>query len=571
MRILALGALLVLAGCITPSAPTATLESAALDPAAAPGALDVQLLPYAFGIEVFDDERGMRLPMHLRGSLHLPEGEGPFPVLVFVHGYHGTCSYPLLPQLDWYWGNSTPGPLGGCPEARPIVEPADSFRGYDFFSGALASHGYAVASIDAGELNDNWIAYDWTLRAKLVLRTLDHLETSEWKDRLDLDRVGIMGHSRGGQGVNTALEMNLARPADERHGILAVFGLAPVDATSESTLLEGAAYATLLPYCDGDVWNLAGARTFDRARFLDDGFPKYQFLVMGSNHNYYNTMWARNSNDAGWMTDDFCGKPAPEGGFLALDDVLLHGGHIMSAFFRAHVGGEAQFLPFLRGDAPLPPEACPTVAVDCEAILHVSYHPPAPDRLVVEDALTRDALTTNDLGGASALDGFAASRWCRAEDCETGFRSGEAPALHLAWTSPSTYAMTFPAQDVSSFRTLSFRIGVDFLDARNPADAPQDLRLVLQDARGREASARVLDHSLATYAPPAQGDGSGNREGVLFFGWRGDENGRLVLNEVRVPLSAFEGVALEEITSLSLVFDQTESGAVLLTDVMLTR
>ncbi len=535
------------------------------------GALDVTVLDYAFGVELFDDERGRSFPMHLRGSLRLPEGEGPFPVLVFVHGYHGTCSYPLLPQLDWYWGNSTPGPYGGCPEAKPIVEPADSFRGYDYFSDALASHGYVIASIDAGELNDNVVGYDWALRAKLVLRTLDHLRESEWKNEIDLTRVGIMGHSRGGQGVATAQVMNAVRPEAERHGILAVFGLAPVDAGSESSVVDGAAYATLLPYCDGDVWNLAGARTFDRARFLDDGFPKYQFLVMGSNHNYYNTKWARNSNDASWMTDDFCGRPAPDGGFLALEDVLLHGGYIMSAFFRAHIGGEAGFLPFLRGEAELPLEACPRATVDCSKILHVSYHPPSADRLIIEDSLAPDALSKNDMGGASRLDGFAEATWCESEDCQTGYRSGFAPALHLTWNGPATYELTFPTLDVSSYRTLSVRTGVDFADAQNPKDTSQDLRFVLRDTAGHEASVRLLEYSNAAYAPPAQGDGSGFQEGILFFGWRDDQNGRIVLNEARVPLVAFDGVDLASIESLVLVFDQTPSGAVLLTDVMLSR
>ena len=50
---------------------------------------------------------------------------------------------------------------------------------------------------------------------------------------------------------------------------------------------------TLLPYCDGDVSDLQGQRFTDVARDLtaDDTSLKSSVLVMGANHNFFNTEW----------------------------------------------------------------------------------------------------------------------------------------------------------------------------------------------------------------------------------------------------------------------------------------
>jgi hypothetical protein len=41
------------------------------------------------------------------------------------------------------------------------------------------------------------------------------------------------------------------------------------------------------------------------------------------------------------------------------------------------------------------------------------------------------------------------------------------------------------------------------------------------------------------------------------------------LGELRIPLSQFEGINLEAITEISLVFDQTSRGAIMLSNIVL--
>ena len=61
----------------------------------------------------------------------------------------------------------------------------------------------------------------------------------------------------------------------------------------------------MLPYCDGDVSDLQGVHFYDDARYNvagDDSF-KHTFLMMGANHNFYNTVWTPGLFQAG-ATDD---------------------------------------------------------------------------------------------------------------------------------------------------------------------------------------------------------------------------------------------------------------------------
>ena len=84
-----------------------------------------------------------------------------------------------------------------------------------------------------------------------------------------------MGHSRGGDAVTSFLDFNRTRPEPGRRytGIRGVISLAPTD--YERRAPYGVAYMSYLPYCDGDVSNLQGARFYERSQYIapDDPYP----------------------------------------------------------------------------------------------------------------------------------------------------------------------------------------------------------------------------------------------------------------------------------------------------------
>lgn len=531
-----------------PEAEPTTGPPALPDPTL-PGGLAVEKTYYAFDRILATDPEGAAYPLDVRGSLHTPEGAGPFPVVILLHGRHGTCD---VTQAGEVLGTYV------CPET-PATTPVDSFEGYDYLAENLASHGFLVASIDANQINDLDIHMSDAgadERAQLVLATLDALATNE---KADMGRIGLMGHSRGGEGVARAITRNAER--SEPHAIEAVFALAPTD--FDRHLVPGVAFATLLPYCDGDVSNLQGQRMFDDTRFVagDDG-TKSMLLFMGSNHNFYNTIWT--GDDASWSDDPACGEKGDTR--LSPEDQRRHGLAYMAAFFRLHLAGQDEFAPLFTGAASPPSPACPGAAPSCPGLLHVSWHAAAGDRLLVEDTLDPDTLTQNDLGGTNRFEGFDTAAHCfpalvapRTTEVDSpigplvtrtgprcpGRNYAAAPQLTLNWTQPAKATFETPDVDVRSFDVLSFRAGL------NVGEGGERMSVTLVDAAGARATAQVGGEGSALFRPPGEGFA------------------KTTPNEVRLPLGAFPGIDLGRVQEIVLAFDG--SGSLQLTDLQFQR
>jgi hypothetical protein len=297
---------------------------------------------------------------------------------------------------------------------------------------------------------------------------------------------------------------------------------------------------------------------------------------MGANHNFYNTIWSPSSPFPGaandWLafvpgghSDSQCGSGK---GNQRLTEAQQRGTGLayMSAFFRAYVGGESQFLPILTGDAPPPPSAQ-------TSNLFVSYHAPANSRLDVNRLLNDTNLTLNTLGAAVTQTDLTPYELCGGEAPQPQRCLLDQPNARQPHTTPSArsplrglsqlktgwnnftgnYRNNVPPAlgNVSGFQAIQFRVSVNFADARNLADLAQDFRVVLTDASGSSASVRVSDVSSALFFPPGE-------VGPVP---------KVVLNTVRVPLSAFGGVNLNNVRSVQLTFNERLQGGVLITDV----
>jgi hypothetical protein len=541
-----------------------------------PGPLAVTREEYNFGDTAFQpsDFPG---PVELRASIHYPTNlpGGPYPVIVFLHGRHATCFKGNTQLLQWPCTDNGSAPI-------------PSFQGYDYISQVLASNGYVVVSVSANGVNavDNAVFDLGALaRAELMQKHLDILKTfnttggapfgTKFVGKFDLTRVGTMGHSRGGEGVvrHYVLNNSLGAP----YGIKAVFPLAPVDFTRPN--VNNAALNVMLPYCDGDVADLQGVHFYDDARYNvpGDNSPKHYELVMGANHNFFNTIWSPDSSPFPGAVDDWT-KFVPGGN----SDSHCGGGKTsqrlteaqqrgtgrayMTAFFRAYVGGETQFIPLLTGDAPPPASAL-------NNNLFVSYHAPANRRLDVNRLLSDTNLTTNNLGGAAIQTALSPYELCggdapQAQRCIAEANNAQQPHTTPSARSPlrglsqlktgwndltGNYRNNIPANqgNVSNFQAVQFRVSVNFADIRNLEGLASDFRVVLTDASGASASVRVSDVSGALYFPPGE---------VLAVP-------KVVLNTVRVPLSAFSGVNLNAVRSVQFTFNERLQGGILITDV----
>ncbi len=517
-----------------------------------------------------------------------PPAEG-WPVVLYLHGRHVTCNY-----LDGFEFLSA----GECPDTSPesgspleTTRPIESFQGYDYMAEHLTTHGYVVLSADANDVNDRDLAGDAgaDARAQIILHTLDVFRDIDASNRssddgdavdgitntndfsalqgaMDFSRVGIMGHSRGGQGVGHVT--NYQRAAGNRgsdgefdapHELIAVFSLAPTD-FDEITVTD-TTFVTLLPYCDGDVSNLQGARTFDNSRYAaDQTGTLLQVLTDGSNHNDYNTIW---TSDDYSNTDSYCDRDTEGNGRLDRASVRRHGEFLMSSFFRLFVGGETEFQPYWEGKHQLPASACPLDENDmpispCDTVARLSVIAKPENRLVVDDVVDETSLTSNDLLGTSLFEGFSSMSQCRpttgGAGCPSDPSYSRAGQLAVSWDAAATYTASFDQLDVTDMDHFTLRAGVNEDEARNGEG--QNFDVVLTDCGGRSATVDPTEFSDALFFPPGT---ASNTEGK-----------KLTQNSILLPLEAFKGIDLERLTKLELKFNNTDSNGVVQGDVQFT-
>jgi len=244
----------------------------------------------------------------IRGVLYAPEGKpGKSPLIFFVHGNHGSCDTGTGPACTIYKRND---------------------EGYAYMGENLASWGYTVFSLDQDELmaRQDSLGKGMHARRLLIMEALDSLKAASegtvppgadadvatlLGGKLDMTRIGLMGHSRGGDAVSSFVTYDQTRPAGERFPLRAVVSIAPVD--YERHAPYGVPYMTMVGTCDGDVSNLQGARLYERSQYQgNDPYPRFQVLQVGGNHDAYNTVWQADGDDAS-QADAACGPDVKEG------------------------------------------------------------------------------------------------------------------------------------------------------------------------------------------------------------------------------------------------------------------
>jgi hypothetical protein len=555
---------------------TGATQAAAQTPdPGAQGPLAVTREEYNYGNQAFTPS-GFPASVELIASVHYPTGlaNGPYPLVVIMHGRHATCFRGSTATLRW--------------PCRSTEQPIPSYQGYDYLAQSLASNGYIVVSISANGISafDNQVTdLGMSARAQLIQRHLDQWATfnstgtapfgTKFVGKVNLQKIGTMGHSRGGEGVVRHYVHNASLGSP--YGIKAVFPLAPVD--FNRPVINNVPLAVMLPYCDGDVNDNQGVHFYDDARYNvpGDAAPKHTIQVMGGNHNFYNTVWtpglfsAGTADDwtaftSGGSNDPHCGTVTGNKRLTAAQQRGTGLAYIL-ATMRAYVGGETQFLPILTGEAP-PPASAQTTN------LHVSYHAPdtAATRRDVNRLLTSTNLTTNTLGGATTQTGLTPHDLCGGDSPQpqhclpstqaTSRQPHTTPSarstrrglsqLRTGWSSLSTYTNSLPlgSRDVSGFQWLTFRVSVNFADTRNATNTPQNFTVVLTDGAGVTSSVRVGDVSGVLFYPP------GTTASVP----------KVFLNTARIPLSAFSGLNLTDIRSVQFRFDQNLQGALLISD-----
>ena len=532
-----------------------------------PGPFDVTVTDYDFGDRAYQPA-GLGGRVELRAAVYHPTdlSSGPYPIVLFLHGNHSAC----------YRGDRS-GYTWPC---RDGWRPIPNHEGYGYLGSRLASYGYIVASVSGNGVNvlGNAVADTGMRQRGLLLER--HLEL--WEDwntigsdpfetsfvgAVDMDRIGVMGHSRGGEGAVYQAIVDRDRP--DPFGIDAILPLAPVDFNRAT--INDVALGVILPACDGDVYDLQGVHFVDDSRYVVPGDPtsKAAMTAFGANHNFFNTVWSPSSGIPGSFDDGYgCSDRLSE------PQQRRVGATYMAAFLRHHVGGEVDPLDLWSGGTP-PARLDP-------ARTAVSYL--APDlpawRLDVDRFDTPTGLRRTEPGGAVTVSGAGLWSWCANTDYSTcipgdlswydihASRSyGEPlpPGLQqgvIGWDTATfgeaSIRFAIGSADVSGLDVLSFRTVPNVGYYWTRYYDVTDMSVVLEDGSGNRTSVAAADVGNDALTYPLRYR-------------RGQTEGKVILHQLRFPLEAFAGVDLTDVVAVEFTFDRIPLGVIDVADLAFQR
>ncbi|WP_326660742.1 hypothetical protein [Streptomyces canus] len=420
---------------------------------------------------------GFATPVEMRAQVVAPKGAtGSRPLALFLHGRHSTCYKP-----------GTEDDITGDWPCADGYKPIPSDKGYLADQQLLASQGYVTVSISANGINaQDWQAEDAGAQARSSL-VRQHL--ARWADwtahrstapavvreaaKADLSRVLLVGHSRGGEGVNRAAMDSLYPPPAAEDGYKG-----PVRWKVRGTVLVGPTIfgqnpvadvpnVTLLPGCDGDVSDLQGEDFVDGTRGVSGGTALHSAVyIVGANHNYFNSEWTPGQAEAP-ASDDFWTDPeqpdpvCSPGAATRLTAAQQHkaGSTYIAAAARLFLAGDDRVRPLLDGSGKRAPSADPARVLTHAVGGHRSggFLPDAGAGVTgarVCSAIDPDpAVACLDPETPGSSPHFA---WWETEQ-ETG-RS----AVDLKWSAPGTAARITPAKPLSlrNSQKLALRVFV---------------------------------------------------------------------------------------------------------------
>ena len=525
----------------------------------------------------------------LNARVWYPEGNGPFPLVLVVHGNHSMEEY--------------------------------SDPGYQWLGELLASRGFILASIDEnflnGALRGENDARGWMLLKHLeVFRALNDSAGKPLFGKVDMSRIALMGHSRGGEAVAIAGAFNRlpAYPDDATQtfnfnfAIKSLVAIAPVDGqytpADRPTPVSDYNYLVIHGSHDGDVSSFSGLIQYNRFRYTRPG-PEFKSAIWmhRANHGQWNTVW--NEKDNGRTS----GRRLRLDALIDGEEQRRFGRVVIGGFLEATLNGRDEYRPLFRdhrtaGDW-LPPSMYLTRYADAQTQWLATFE---EDVDVTTGSVPGVRIGADSLSTWKEGDVPARSRTAtfRSNAATVGWNNTPAGADTTTprWPARLTVTLSDAARQtlrLSASSALLFTVGSTdqkpsvrrvprdstqrdstpkpASTARRPAakptakptkdTVPPDFTIEIEDARGR--TARLPLSAFGAVRMPIES---------YIYRRRGRDKTAFptlaepVMQTYLAPLSAFAAQTAEfdpaAIRAIRLVFDRKRVGAILLDDIGVT-
>ncbi|MER3317106.1 MAG: hypothetical protein RIB79_02320 [Allomuricauda sp.] len=501
---------------------------------------------WGFGVDSF--------PLNAR--VYMPKGDGPFPMVMMVHGNHSMLDY--------------------------------SDDGYSYLGELLASRGIIGVSVDENFINGHWsgdfMGKEMPTRGWLLLKHLEQWEkwnqdnNSDLAGKVDLDNIVLVGHSRGGEAVSIAAAFNILdrfpdngnEKFDFGFGIKGIITIAPTDYRYNREIsLKDINYLSIQGAYDSDETSFWGMRPYHRLKFSKDfdGF-KAGLYMNHANHGQFNSTWGR--SDFGvpmkWLLNL---KPLVPG-----EEQRQVAKVYVSAFAEAVLKGNIDYQPMFKNvdlvNDWLPKEDYRSQYSDVHKEVLVNFE-------------GNIDVTSESNGIKLSAENFKVWREMELESRDGGSQQNN--ALVLGWSyatnvskdSIPIYTIGIPdtLKNFAAIDTLALSVAIGDLselklkDEDKKTETPKtgfNFSVVLEDSLGNSASVELDDKNRL----PSTIKTKFTKFKFLDKDMIGKDS-EVQLKSCFIPISSFlektDNLKLNKLQSIHLVFDKDSLGVVVLDDI----
>lgn len=509
------------------------------------------------------------MPVALTGVIGLPAGDDPVPWVVLLHGRHGGCHFALNRPSQW-----------------PCDDP-DYDQGLAYLTQGLIEAGFGViapnlnaafsATYGATPERRNTLADQRSqaiIDAHLTRLAAAHGGedpgfgadlTTQITNRVDWERLGMVGHSMGGG----AAALNALTRQDRNNSTQIANGLGPVASLilvaptrsqppvqwDDIYQLPDIPTAILLGGCDRDITDFSSLYYAETAaQNPTRQTPVAVVMPLGANHNFFN---AAVREDDYYRRPDHVALCNPQQSRQRLSRVAQETWltRYSQAFFTKTLQPEPTFRPESATETHLALAAqlpAPAQIGQVPVITHLVW--PAAQRHTLFSA--PDSPTPWQ---TETRPNYEASPDLDLTLCPAFAPCGNLPRpqpqfpslLRLRWTTPTeVLRFPIPRQDFRAFSALQLRLAAD------PSTPNPSLAVVLRDQAGRAARVEIPPSTPVLYRFDDP-----NRPAAL----------PVYPTSVRIPLAQFQGVDLATLNRLDLVLDGTPQGTLYLASIDFLR
>lgn len=461
------------------------------------------------------------IPYRMQGVIGVPEGEDR-PVVILLHGAH---------------------PIRSAAENRYDL-------GFSYLVDQLADAGYLALSMNVG-INysfENGEPMGCERTVQVVEQQSDLLRRAiegetgifpcDLKNKGDLDRVILVGHSRAGYDI-----FEVAARA-EGLGVQGLVSAAPALVSPLSCELADVPVGIIIPQYDGDVTSLDGGTLFDQLEHTPQRSSGTDLIYLkNGNHGGFSTALVRPDPFADRETLPLVMEPERQ-----------------QAFFGAYV---LDFLESVLETGKTPLEAEPTLEGmygDFPVMLRVDA---GGTVLYQASGDSVKALETSDVAAEAENACSTLDHTAEAFRIPGSFLRYD--LTRLSWDSAAASVRIPVSADLCQAAYLQMDLAQDSGDQRNRR-TDQSLTVTLRDAGGREASvkAEAGTPALAWQEGTVERIPVAGREDLLQY------STFTPLGTLRLDTAAFSGVDLGRITQITLTFDQP-SGSIMLREIQTVK